>query len=131
MEWTEAFLVFVVTHLVGDFGLQTEWQATHKRGGLGADPAARRALLTHVATYTLAFVPALVWLGGEVGAAAAVAIGALIAVPHLIQDDGRLVERYMVAVKHLQPGAVPAVTVVVDQVLHIVALFLLAIVAAS
>ena len=48
--------------MVGDYLLQTDWQARNKRGGLGGDPVARRALLTHVTTYTLAFVPALIWI---------------------------------------------------------------------
>ena len=62
MPWPEIFAVFVVSHLVGDYLLQTEWQAHNKHGGLGPDPVRRRALLSHVATYGLAFVPALVWL---------------------------------------------------------------------
>jgi len=90
MAWVEIFAVFFVSHLVGDYLLQTDWQARHKRNGLGSDPVARRALASHVFSYTLAFVPALVWIGDEIGAAAAVGIAAVIAVPHLIQDDGRL-----------------------------------------
>ena len=58
MLWVEAFLLFAVSHLVGDFILQTDWQAHHKHGGLGRNPTSRRALISHVATYTLAFVPA-------------------------------------------------------------------------
>ena len=65
MIWVEVLVVFLVCHLVGDFALQTEWQAQHKRDGLGGDPTARRALLAHVSTYTLAFVPAFVWLLAE------------------------------------------------------------------
>ena len=65
MEWFEVFAVFLVSHLVGDYLLQTDWQAVHKHRGLGPDPVSRRALASHVATYTLAFVPALIWLGGE------------------------------------------------------------------
>src|SRR5215207_1947283 len=34
LTWFEVFAVFAVSHLVGDFALQTEWQARHKRGGL-------------------------------------------------------------------------------------------------
>ena len=67
MEWTEIFAVFIVSHLVGDYLLQTEWQALNKRGGLSRDPVSRRALLSHISTYTLAFVPAAVWLAGERG----------------------------------------------------------------
>jgi len=126
MPWVEVFAVFVVSHLVGDFGLQTEWQALNKKGGLGADPEARRALLSHIATYTLAYVPALIWLAGDIGAGAALATAALIAVPHLIQDDGRLIRAYVRRVKGTDPLAKPGVTMMVDQTFHLVALLLLA-----
>jgi hypothetical protein len=55
----------------------------------------------HVATHAAAFVPALVWLGSELGASV-VAIAALISIPHLIQDDGRPLTRYIRVVKHLE-----------------------------
>jgi hypothetical protein len=67
VDWSELFVVFLVLHLVGDFALQTEWQAGHKRGGLGPDPVARRALAAHALTYTLVFVPAFVWLSRSEG----------------------------------------------------------------
>ena len=69
MSWVEVFAVFCVSHAVGDFLLQTEFQAVHKRGGLGGDATARRALLAHTLSYTLAFVPALAWIGAELGSA--------------------------------------------------------------
>lgn len=125
MEWTEAFLVFLVSHLVGDFALQTEWQARHKRGGLGSDPTARRALLAHVITYTLAFVPAFAWLWDDLGAGV-FAAAALVFGTHLVQDDGRLIDRYAVYVKRTDPRGHPTVMVAVDQTLHIVVLFGLA-----
>ena len=53
MSWVSVFAGFLVAHMVGDYLLQTDWQARHKRGGL-SDPAARRPLVTHVTTYTLA-----------------------------------------------------------------------------
>ena len=65
VSWVSVFAGFLVAHMVGDYLLQTDWQARHKRGGLGGDPVARRALVTHVTTYTLAFVPALIWIGVE------------------------------------------------------------------
>lgn len=99
MHWFEIFPVFVVCHLAGDYLIQTDWQAVHKQHGLGSDPVARRALGAHVATYTLAYSPALIWLAPRVGAAT-IAVVALLVVPHLIQDDGRLLEHYMRAVKH-------------------------------
>lgn len=94
MAWVELFALFAlfaVSHLAGDYVLRTDWQATHKRGGLGADAVARRALLWHVTTYTSAFVPALLWIAGDLGAGA-LWVAALVAVPHFVQDDGRLVE---------------------------------------
>lgn len=96
--WVEALALFVVSHLAGDFILQTDWQARYKRGGLGDDPRGRRALVGHMLTYTLAFVPAFVWLGTEIGALP-VAVVPLVALPHLVQDDGRLLCAWMQRVK--------------------------------
>lgn len=129
MEWTEAFAVLIVSHLVGDYLLQTEWQALHKHGGLSRDPVSRRALLSHISTYTLAFVPATVWLAGEHGASA-LGLLALIAVPHLIQDDGRLLSRYIEVAKRT-PAHEGLVHMAVDQSFHVVALFLVALLAGS
>jgi Protein of unknown function (DUF3307) len=125
MPWVEVFAAFVVCHLVGDYLLQTDWQALNKRGGLGPDPVARRALFSHIATYTLAFVPALIWLADDIGAWA-IATGALIAVPHWIQDDGRLLGAYVIRVKHTDPRKNLSVTAAADQSFHFVALFLTA-----
>ena len=118
--------MFFVSHLVGDFGLQTEWQALNKSGGLGADPEARRALLSHIATYTVTFVPALVWLADDIGGWAALGTAALIALPHMVQDDGRLVRAYVARVKGTDPDQNATVAVMVDQTFHMVALLLLA-----
>ena len=125
MPWVEVFAAFVVCHLVGDYLLQTDWQALHKRGGLGPDPLARRALFSHIVTYTLAFVPALVWLADDIGAWA-IATAALIGVPHWIQDDGRLLTAYVVRVKHTDPARNASVAAAADQSFHFVALFLTA-----
>lgn len=123
MEWVEVFAALVVSHLVGDFLLQTEWQATHKFGGLRRGRAqAGRALFTHVLTYTLCFVPAFVWLAGEIGWDFAW-VAALVAVPHLIQDDGRLLLGYIRRVKHSDAGPGDLVFVMADQSVHVVLLF--------
>jgi hypothetical protein len=124
--WVEVFAVFVICHLVGDFLLQTNWQATHKIGGLGPDPASRRALISHTLTYTLAFVPALIWIGAEIGAGWAVGVAALVAIPHLLQDDGRAVDAYMRSVKGVGDSPPPGLRLAVDQTGHFIALFLLA-----
>jgi hypothetical protein len=125
MPWVEVFAAFVVCHLVGDYLFQTDWQALNKRGGLGPDPLARRALLSHITTYTLAFVPALIWLADDIGAWA-IGTGALIAVPHWVQDDGRLLAAYIVRVKHTDPRANPSIAAAADQSFHFLALFLTA-----
>jgi hypothetical protein len=131
MAWVEIFVVFFVCHVVGDYLLQTDWQARHKRGGLGRDPLARRALVSHIVSYTLAFVPALVWIGDEIGALEAVGIGAVIAVPHLIQDDGRLLGAYIQLVKGADALEERSVVATADQSFHVLALFLTALLAAS
>lgn len=127
MAWVEVFLVLIVSHLVGDFLLQTDWQAKYKYGGLGPDPVRRRALGTHIVTYMLCFVPALVWIAAEGGLARAVLAAIVIAVPHWIQDDGRLLDLYMAAVKGLSQTS-PGLRVAVDQSFHVVALFLTALI---
>ena len=33
MSWVSVFAAFLVAHMVGDYLLQTDWQARHKRGG--------------------------------------------------------------------------------------------------
>lgn len=130
MAWVEVWAAFVVCHLAGDYLLQTDWQAKHKRAGLGGDPVARRALFSHVTTYTLAFVPALIWLADDLGAGI-IWVAALIFVPHLIQDDGRLLTAYM---ERLKGGDVPSnlgVAAAVDQSFHILTLFGIALLAGS
>jgi hypothetical protein len=130
VPWVEVFAVLVVCHAVGDFLLQTEWQATHKRGGLGRDPVRRRALLAHVATSTIAFVPALVWLAGDLGAAALAALAAGVFLPHAVQDDGRLLSAYVRTVKHTEP-APGMLMLAVDQSFHLLVLFGLALAAGA
>jgi len=115
--------VLLLSHLAGDFLLQTDWQAAHKHGGLGADPRARRALLTHLTTYTLTFVPALIWIADGLGAGTALATAGLIFFPHLVQDDGRLLGRYIAMVKGPGASQVPLVLVAVDQTCHLLVLF--------
>ena len=123
MIWVEAFAVFVVCHMVGDFILQTDWQARNKYGGLGDDPERRRALWSHVVVYTLCFVPALIWIWIETDVLRAIVAGLVIAIPHLVQDDGRLLDAYMRRVKGLAAGGNLGLRVAVDQSFHLVFLF--------
>jgi hypothetical protein len=84
-----------------------------------------------VLTYTLAFVPGFVWLYGSCGAWT-FGIAALIAVPHLIQDDGRLLTLWIRKVKRSEDSPRGDwVFTAIDQSFHAVALFLVALLAAS
>ena len=125
MPWVEVFAAFLVCHLAGDFLLQTDWQAKHKRHGLAGDPVSRRALLSHITTYTLAFVPALVWLADDLDAWV-LGAAALISIPHLVQDDGRVLDAYISRVKGPGASSELVVATAVDQSFHVLALFLLA-----
>jgi Protein of unknown function (DUF3307) len=125
VSWASVLAGFFVAHMVGDYLLQTDWQARHKLGGLGRDAVARRALLAHVATYTLAFVPAFVWIGDELGAGWAVAAAALVALPHLVVDDGRIISLYLTRVKHAEASD-PRIAAPVDQSFHALSLCLVA-----
>jgi Protein of unknown function (DUF3307) len=106
MSWPAVLAAFVVSHLVGDFLLQTEWQALTKARGLG-EAEGRRAIGLHSLTYMLAFVPALVWIGNDTSAGRAIAVAALVAVPHVLLDDGRFVGGWMCdrsSTRPTQPG---------------------------
>jgi hypothetical protein len=126
VSWVSAFAGFLVAHMVGDYLFQTDWQARHKRGGLTGDAVARRALLTHVTTYTLAFVPALIWIADNTDAATAIVAAVLIFIPHLIVDDGRLVRFYLARVKRAD-GFDVGLAASVDQSFHVLSLCLVAI----
>jgi Protein of unknown function (DUF3307) len=129
IPWVELFAVFVVSHLAGDFILQTEFQATNKHGALTGTARQRWALGSHALTYTACFTPALVWiaLDADVSALGLVATVLAVVVPHALQDDGRAMRWWMRTVKHTQvaPGVL---AIMVDQSFHMVALLLLAIV---
>ena len=131
MSWVSVFAAFLVAHMVGDYLFQTDWQARNKRGGLSGPGVARRALFSHVTTYTLAFLPAMVWIGLELDLWRALLAAVVIAVPHLIQDDGRLLDIYMRRVKGTEPVPGSGLLIAVDQAFHVLVLFLLALLAGS
>ena len=125
MPWVEVFAVFFVSHEVGDYLFQTEWQATHKAGGLSSPGVRRRALVSHIVTYTLAFVPAFIWLWDSLHWGV-IGLAALIAIPHLIQDDRRLLTSYARVFKKADLDAHPKLRMSLDQAFHFVTLFLTA-----
>ena len=125
MSWVSVFTAFLVAHMVGDYLFQTDWQARHKRGGLSGDRVAFKALVSHVTTYTLAFVPALIWIGDQLDAGWALLSAVLIFVPHLLIDDGRFVRAYLANVKRAD-GFDVGLAASVDQSFHVLSLFLVA-----
>jgi hypothetical protein len=125
VSWVSVLAAYLVAHMVGDYLLQTDWQARNKHGGLGADRTALRALSAHVATYTLAFVPAAIWIGSELGVGWGILAAALVALPHFVVDDGRIVGLYLMRVKGaetVEPGLASSV----DQAFHGLSLALVA-----
>lgn len=131
MRWEEVFAVFLVCHVAGDFLLQTDWQAVHKRGGLfSGEPGRRRALMSHVTVYTLTFVPAVIWIASETSAVA-VALLAVVFIPHLVQDDGRVLIAWNRTVKRSSVTPGDFVYVAIDQSFHVVTLFATALLAVA
>jgi hypothetical protein len=132
VSWVEIFAVFVVSHALGDYLLQTDWQATHKRGGLGRDRTATKALLAHVFVYTVSFVPAGIWLAdGGLDAAGLALLAVGIYVPHMIQDDGRLLSAYIRGVKRCSAESARQIFTAVDQSFHLITLFATALIVHS
>ena len=126
MSWVSVFAAFLVAHMVGDYLFQTDWQARNKRGGLSGRGVSRRALFSHVTSYTLAFLPAFVWIGIKLDAGWAVVAAVLIFLPHLVIDDGRIVRLYLNRVKRAD-GFDVGLAASVDQSFHVLSLFLVAI----
>jgi hypothetical protein len=125
VSWVSILAGFLVAHMVGDYLFQTDWQARNKRGGLTGASVSRRALLSHVTTYTLAFLPAFIWIASELDVVWAVLAAAFVFVPHLIIDDGRLVALYLARVKRVD-GLNLGLAASVDQSFHVLSLFLAA-----
>ena len=130
MTWTSVYVALLISHLGGDFLLQTEWQALNKRGGLGRSRESRRALAAHGLTYTVAYVPALIWLAIEHGALAAAGLAALITLPHVAIDDGRFLLGWLARVKHCK-NPTDWLVAAVDQSFHLVCLLPVALLAAT
>ncbi len=127
MTWHSLLAAFGLCHLIGDFLLQTDWQARTKVHGLSGGVAAR-ALGSHVLTYSLGMLPALIWLAQERSLATAAIALAAIAIPHAIQDDRRVLVAYARRVKGAEPEQEPMLMFWLDQVCHVLTLAALALV---
>jgi len=109
----------VVAHLVGDWLLQTEYQAMGKASGRFWN----KALVAHCLSYTVCFLPvllltnlSLLWL-------------ILIFGSHLLFDRRWPVIALRRLIKHDSPEGIKAtfwVTVAMDQVLHVLVLAIIA-----
>jgi Protein of unknown function (DUF3307) len=131
VRWEGVFLVFMVCHVTGDFLLQTDWQAVNKRGGLfNGNANARRALFSHVSVYTLAFVPAVIWVATET-TTLAIGLLAVVFIPHLIQDDGAVLMAWNRVVKRSSSTPGDLLYMAIDQSFHFVALFATALLAVA
>ena len=131
MRWEEVFAVFLVCHLAGDFLLQTDWQAVNKRGGLsGGNPEARRALFSHVSIYTLVFVPAIVWIATK-KSPLAFALLPVVFIPHLFQDDARMLIGWNRIVKRSEAPPGEPLYMAIDQSFHVIFLFATALLAGA
>jgi Protein of unknown function (DUF3307) len=122
-------LALLVAHLAGDFLLQTDWQAVNKVRGIG-DAVARRALGRHLATYSLAFVPVLVWIAEQTAAWRAIVVAVAVIVPHLLIDDGHMVRFWLRRVKGVDAPDL-GLTIAVDQSFHVLCLLGAALIAAA
>lgn len=129
LSWNAVFDALLVSHVGGDFLLQTEWQALIKAEGLGSRQG-RRALGRHVSTYTAAYLPALAWVALCRGPRRALSVGALVAVPHVLIDDGRAVRWWLRQVKHVEVPD-PTLRLMVDQSAHLLCLLAAALHAAG
>jgi hypothetical protein len=79
-------------------------------------------LFGHVAVYTLAFLPAVIWIASETSALA-FGLVAVIFIPHLIQDDARALIFWNRKVKGGSPPPGDPVYMAIDQSFHFVMLF--------
>ena len=127
MSWVSVLAGFLVAHMVGDYLLQTDWQARHKRGGLGGDPVARRALSATSRPTRWRSCRRSSGSASELDVVWAIVAAVLVFVPHLIIDDGRLVALYLAA-SSASTGSNLGVAASVDQSFHVLSLFLAAMV---
>lgn len=108
----------LVAHLVGDFLLQTEWQALNKQTNY-------RALFSHIAVYAVVLLGVLISVFGYKNIMVYLAV-VMLAGSHALIDRGWPVVRFMKAFRLIVKRKPERwLVIAVDQVIHI---FLIAIV---
>lgn len=113
MDW-------LIGHLIGDFLLQNDWMAQGKK---------RSALICaiHVSIYTLCVSLCAGWLTDRSDQAAAARVFLWVWIPHYLIDCWNFVAWYMQRAGQslfLQPPMSPWSRIVVDQVFHLVCLWI-------
>lgn len=109
------FETLVVAHAIGDWLLQTEWQALNKATNW-------RALITHVLIYHLMTLLMLVFVHGLSGPPLYYAVAAL-AVTHAILDRQNIVIGFMKVTRlSLKEKPEHWHKIVIDQAIHLVLL---------
>lgn len=105
----------VLAHLIGDWLLQTEYQAKEKAHGRFLNAA----LLSHCFVYTLIFIPLFSWY--DIGAVWLI----LIFISHVILDRRSFVGWWMRNVKRTSEATdkeLPWLKIMVDQIFHLLIL---------
>jgi len=99
VTWAAVFAAFVASHVAGDFLVQTEWQAVTKVQGFGTADGSPRADFPRRHLHDR-LLPALVWVANDRTVARAIVVAALVAVPHVLVDDGHFVRVWLRRIKH-------------------------------
>lgn len=121
-DFTTLFVLFYVAHKIGDYWVQTDWQANNK----ASNP---EALWGHALTYGLTFVPFLIaaTVAGVTEPWAVFGGFGLIMLPHAWFDTRKPLNWYWVHVKRLSldPASHPLFAILrleMDQAFHIASL---------
>lgn len=104
---------YFIGHLVGDYLVQNDWMALNKK-------LSTLHCLVHVTLYTLSIWAFTHWPLWAIG---------IVFVTHFIQDRTTIINKWMLLVgqaRFAQPPMAPWSVIVVDNVWHLVTLYMLA-----
>lgn len=114
----------LLAHVVGDWLLQTEWQAQNKASHWGA-------MAAHIVVYHTALL-AVLWFGFSLRNGLTLLVVALLAISHVILDRRAFVHGLMRVLRlSVQRSPDPWFCIVIDQCLHFVLLGAAALVLSS
>ncbi len=108
------FEYLLLAHVLGDWVLQTEWQAVHKRDNW-------RALITHVVVYHAIVLAVLLWQAGP-GRPGLYAVVAFLAVSHATLDRWTVIPLMRLLRIAVTREPERWLVVAVDQSLHLLLL---------